>query len=426
MKRNFAKTTFAMKNAFPLIILLLTFGGLSAQNCILPVDAYEINEIADDAQYIYTATQSNGLTVTAKSVFSTDIFDAETSNLPSNTLLGVAVRQGQVYVSTDSEILVLDDDNFTIFNLEAAGRLLVTQAGNLAVAGHDYFYLLNADGDVIYTQDLTELMPNQCCPHISDIHQDADGNIWLAHWDFYQYGVFKFDGAEWAVFNSENSDLPIESPENTNCVTSINNRVFANQFTGEIYEYDGADWEILHSSAQPEIPEFADINEFVIEADDYNILWVGSNSWITEEASKLAYKQGNIWEYLNLPLSHSEARLSRLHKSAVDPNEMYVGTNIGLLVIYKDCLGVLPNEVTAQAVGQLNLSPNPVTDKLQLPLPATGTFSYILTDGTGRPVREGTVNTDRTLEVGSLPAGVYLLQTKNAEGVFVGKFYKAG
>jgi hypothetical protein len=77
--------------------------------------------------------------------------------------------------------------------------------------------------------------------------------------------------------------------------------------------------------------------------------------------------------------------------------------------------------------GQLELYPNPVTGRVSLRLPgaATHTATIEVLDALGRAVRQLSAPvgeaTAATLELAGLPAGLYAVRLRTAEGLYLGR-----
>ena len=82
---------------------------------------------------------------------------------------------------------------------------------------------------------------------------------------------------------------------------------------------------------------------------------------------------------------------------------------------------VSTNEVNTIAA---SVYPNPVKDLLTIQLPEQGEAQYILRDGTGRKLVNGTFQGQTQVDVARLPAGTYWLEVTTAEGQSVRKIVK--
>ena len=140
------------------------------------------------------------------------------------------------------------------------------------------------NGDRFFYDKLNSGLINN---RISCIATDNLGNKWIAdgYWWIEGTGLTKFDGTNWEVFNTSNSELP------SNQVRSIAVDELDNIWIGTengLAKFDGINWQIFHSSNS--ILPTNEVN--CITIDEGNTIWIGTNLG-------LAKFDGINWEVYN-------------------------------------------------------------------------------------------------------------------------------
>ncbi len=381
-----------------------------AQNaCTTFIANDDIVSITDNAQFIYIATTESGLVQIDKSTLEKVYYNTSNTNLSTNKIKSVLNFDNTIYVSTDSALMVLVDNTFHGVSNNLEGLLAENSDGDLVVVGRRHCTILSPDLTENYTIDLTTVVADKCCSMNSDIDFDADGNLWISHYDFYYYAVLKFDGTNWTLYDSNNADLPIESFEPNNGITTNENKVVATCWGG-LFELNDEDWSNIHNSDNPTIENEEDniegFHTFTIEYDANNIFWVGTQNF-QELPNKIAYQVDNEWYFLEDD-ENNWSGVNVIQESTTQNHILYAGTQNGLIIIDKNCLGLTTSD-NAIFEEKVNIFPNPTNGILSIEIPVE-TFDYSIVDVVGRLLYSEKGKMDKQVDVQYLPNGVYYLR----------------
>jgi len=411
-----------LKLSFLFVISFVT-NNLSAQiNCLEMISTEIIISITDDEEFIWCGTEASGLLRINKETEEKLYWNTDNSILTSNRIKSVINYNNQLYFSSDSVLMVLDDMEVTILNDSIEGRMMVNEGGELVISGRRDFYIINSDGSIIYHQDLMEVVNDQCCSQISDMDIDADGNVWLSHYDFYEYDVLKYDGISWQVYNHNNTDFHIESwfP---NPITTVNNQVIASSWGG-MYQFDNDEWELIHNSINSSIQnEEENIDGYgirTLEAGAGENLWVGANNYLNGAGGKICFRSNGAWLFVKNGIE-TFPFISVFHASVVDDDIMYVGTEEGLIIIDKSCLFSLTATDDLTTAIDFSIHPVPAINKLTIESDVL-IKKIIAYDTNGNLLMEQ--YGAKTIDISNLPAGKYFLEIQTEVGSGVRSFVK--
>jgi len=163
----------------------------------------------------------------------------------------------------------------------------------------------NENETVLYNSD-NSIIPKDFV--ISDIAIDKNDNVWIGGsvggMGDYNGGLFKYDGNEFTLYNSQNTPMPIDYVKAIE-VDSRNNIWFAscNVLEGGIVKYDGTEWTVYtpDNSALP----YNLINSIAIDQSDNvwialskNLVKISNNGWKVYSGTELGitpvYPESNI------------------------------------------------------------------------------------------------------------------------------------
>ncbi len=141
------------------------------------------------------------------------------------------------------------------------------------------FLYVTIFGTAAYAQQLV-LINTDNSPLPSDnvcyFTQDDSGAYWIAcapEWVNGAYtggGLARYDGANWQIFNTENSDLPSNSINHV--VIGPDGTLWVATVDAGIASYDGMNWQVFNSS-NSSIPEDA---VYTLSFDRNGIMWIGT------------------------------------------------------------------------------------------------------------------------------------------------------
>ncbi|MEJ2104917.1 MAG: two-component regulator propeller domain-containing protein, partial [Ignavibacteriaceae bacterium] len=181
--------------------------------------------------------------------------------------------------------------------------------------------LAKYDGTVWTVYDTS----NSCLPDniVNSIAVDGNGNIWIATGYTFIFppigpgGLVKIDGADWTVFNPSNSGLP------TSHTTSIEIDERGNKWVGTssgLVKYDDTSWTVYKTSNSGLPSNW--INSIRID--------VNENKWIGTPGYGLAKYDGINWTVYNT--SNSDLPSNEVNSISFDiDGNKWIGTSSGLV-----------------------------------------------------------------------------------------------
>jgi ligand-binding sensor domain-containing protein len=226
------------------------------------------------------------------------IYDKSNSGLIHDFISSMALdKSGNLWLGNDG-LIKFDRSNWTLYNSsnsalpnDIVNCITIDRYGNKWV-GTDYGVPERNEGGLVKFNDITWTYyptSNSGLPlnNIDCIAIDSYGNKWIGsyyYWGFGGYhagfGLTKYNGNYWSVYNIENSGIPTNSIE---CIVvdsdqnlwlgSARDHEFFNSGYGLIH-YDGLNWTIFDTS-NSDIP-----GNYVncISIDESGIKWLGVNS----------------------------------------------------------------------------------------------------------------------------------------------------
>ena len=260
-----------MKNLQKIILTVLTtlfFTSLFSQSELFYPKRF-FKEIVEQGDYIWVISSQNGLIRWNKSGTETTYFNKANSGLLSSKLSCVHKdAEENLWIGTeDAGLIKYDGDNWTVYNTSnsdiPADHILAvtTNQGNVWIGTYQYGVakLSGANSWTVYNTSNSEIAENTIesvhvgsdgkvyfgwsklsilngsvwetfnfndmgCGEYWDIEEDSQGDIWMTS---YSYGLAKYDGENFTVYNKDNSTLPINylkyiyiEDENTMWITS--------------------------------------------------------------------------------------------------------------------------------------------------------------------------------------------------------------
>lgn len=399
-----------MKKLLTVLCFLCSVNLLSAQSfCFDLLGAESIISVTDDNDYIWCGTEDNGLLRVDKLTYQKEYTNMANSQLKSNRIKSVLVYNDKLYLSSDSTLMVLEGEALVPLHEDMEGLLLENDEGNLTVTGRRDFYILNTANEILNHQHLMDVVWDQCCSQFTEVALAPNGDLWLSHYDFYEFDVLKYDGAEWSVFDINNSILPVESFA-PNQITTLGDQIIASNYAG-LYVYDNEEWSVYHSISETSIEnEWQNIDglgTLAVEADSDDILWVAADNGLENTTEKIAYLANGSWNFISNE-GENFSKINFFQESTSNPDVMFAGTAEGLLSIDKNCL--IPNIgiEEMEAAEKLSLYPIPVKDNLHIELDEE-ILHWAVYGLDGKVLLKGTKN-DSNLNLSAMKAGLYLLE----------------
>ena len=219
----------------------------------------------------------------------------------------------------------------------------------------------------------------------------------------------KFDGS---VFNIYNSDYLNGIGGNIWSIDiSSSGIVWMGTFGNGLVKYNGTNWEVFNST-NSEIPQ-GWIKYVTIEED--NIIWFSTESGLTRF-------DGEIWQTFNT--ENSMLPSNTINSILIDENgTKWVGTDKGLISFAGKALSTSENQFSEV---KYKLFPNPAKDYINIKTQLVDEASIIeIYNIVGKSVKKlKTSSNYNSIDISDLANGLYILSIKSSNGITVQKFVK--
>lgn len=402
-----------------LLSVLLSYSSFAQTECYESITSESLISMADDQDFIWCGTEENGLLRINKESGEKTYWNKDNSDMKSNRIKSVTIYNDKLYLSSDSTVLQLHNEEIEIVHEDIEGLLLEDGNGDLLIAGRRDFYKMNSDEALTYHQVLTDVVADQCCSQNTDMAIDADGNVWISHWDFYEYDIIKYDGNEWSVYDITNSNLPIESP-GPNQITTVENKVYASNYSG-VYSYEGNDWTNITASISNAEENVEDLIAMTIKSDTEGLLWLAADDMISGKTEKIAFSIAGEWSFIDNE-GNDFPKVNFFQESQSDANLVYAGTNVGLIIFDRSCLLPIINVAEIDPTNEFEVYPIPCDQFLQIESDEKIDRIEIY-DLSGQIVVQQT-QVLQNIPIKSLSSGVYVLKIYSSEKLFVKRILK--
>lgn len=409
------------------IVLLLFFQVCNSQTECFDVlfEGYNISSVTDDDQFIWVGTYDEGLISYDKYTDEIEVYNTSNSTITSNSVLSVLRSNNRMYISFENSLMVFMNDSFEEISTTIQGAMTIAPNGNLAVAAPYEFNVLDLDNQITYTKDLLSLVTPSCCGMSTDMEYDINGKLWISNFAFYEYDIITYDGITWDVHDTNNSILPIESPNFLNGITSHNNITMASNWSG-LFKFENNIWKEEHSQNNPSVfNDVENIEGFLVNAIEYDLegtLWLAAGEYDNTGSGKIAYKNEDDWMFLQHDLLELPG-VNIFTESLYDSNIMYAASNDGLLIINTSCLPLSIDEFD-EGLNLVSVFPNPTNGVLNLNSRSNEPFSFQLINSLGQIVLAQSDYLNKTIDLSKFDSGVYYLVIKLKNSIINKKILK--
>ncbi len=268
----------------------------------------KVTDIADDGDFLWIGTQGGGIVKLNKLTDELTFYDRANAGLPDNHIATVETdTAGNLWIgSLNSGIGMFNGNTCTVYNSENSGlpydvwnQAIETDAdgnvwigslydvsefdgadwtsfriGNLASSNFwiaDMEFDAQGDAWIGTSLGLYRLRGDELIVYddvnrgVNAIETDSDGNLWIGT---ERGGLFRYDGEEWTVFDTENSEIP------SNSVYSIASDSEGNLWLGTwkgLVKFSGKDWQVFDSDNSG-LPEDSVLS---VEIDENDNIWCG-------------------------------------------------------------------------------------------------------------------------------------------------------
>jgi ligand-binding sensor domain-containing protein len=241
---------------------------------------------------------------------------------------------------------------------------------------------------------------------------DSQNSIWIGG----DTGLIKFDGTNWTIYDTGNSGLPDD--EVYSLAFDAEENIWIGTLHGGLAKFDGTSWTVYDTGNSP----LPNDEIYALTLDAQGVLWIGTDGGGLVEFDGSNW---NVYDEDNSGLPDNDVR-----SLIFDIREnLWIGTFGGGLAVYKEG-GVILTEVektfTVRSVSSFSLSqnyPNPFnpSTKISFTLPHSEYVTLKIYDLIGQEI-ETIISEQRqageyTLEwcAKHLSSGVYLYQLRAGE-----------
>jgi ligand-binding sensor domain-containing protein len=417
-----------MKKLVFILVALIGLGGLlnaqypewmnyNVSNSGLPNNS--VNSIAiDENGTKWIGTQYGGLTKFEDTIWTS--YNTSNSGMPANWVMSIAIEAyGIKWIGTMNGGLVrFDDINWTIYNNFNSG-LPGVYVCDIAIDGSGMKWLVTLDG--LVTFDGTNWMiydpSNSGLPnvYILSVAIEENGVVWIGTGHYYNPNptilgrLTKFDGNIWTTYDYLNSGLP-NSNVGTIAIDSYGTKWIGT--SNGLVKFDGTDW-ITYDTTNSGIP---DDMVSAIAIDSAGVKWIGT---FHDGIARFDGAEWIIYNTANSGLSNDD-----VNSITIDGNgTKWVGTDGGVSVFNENGITFLEEEITENNV---KVFPNPVKDIITIEMPAgLNIYSIEIYNMQGNVVKSQKVaNNQKTIDVGGLDSGVYIVRVQTDGGAVMKKMVK--
>ena len=306
---------------------------------------YVKSPAADSQGNIWIGTWGEGLAKFDGERWS--VYDRDNSELPDDGVHAlVEDSQGNIWIGAEGGLARFDGKKWRVYNTDNSRlptnriqTLAIDGSGNIWIGTYEVWMvdpgmvvpewggLVKFDGEnwIVYDSENSELPHN----YIRSLATDPRRNIWIGT----IRGLARFDGEKWTVYNADNSDLP------NNIVNALAEDPQGNIWIGTnggLTKFDGENWIVYHAW-DSELPDDA-ISSLTIDLQ--GDLWIGT--W-SDGLARFDGEGWTVYNERNSGLPHNSVR-----SLAIDSKgNLWIGTWGGGLGVYREGGVMLPGAITA-------------------------------------------------------------------------------
>jgi ligand-binding sensor domain-containing protein len=277
-----------MKNNIPSLFLVLPglLNLVSAQgqsDWEIFADGHTVNVLAESPSYIWAGTRG-GLIQIDRNTDEQIVRNTGNSDLPHNNVNSLAVDSQQVlWISTQKGLAKLDQGILTCISDSLRGALAIDDQNRLWIANETALYSYDQGVVQKYPYPFMQMFGYQLS------FNQGTGELWGTAYTFGAFLVFRFDGTNWQTYDTNNTNLPFEGPDNTIATTPFGDIYVG--LSGGLYKYDNdSTWQRFDSTNSPiksvliyQIAADQTGTLYILEQDDFqqpvNLYQLQSGSW---------------------------------------------------------------------------------------------------------------------------------------------------
>ncbi|MFM7218429.1 MAG: T9SS type A sorting domain-containing protein [Bacteroidota bacterium] len=381
-------------------------------------------------------------------------FDRFNSPLPDNTCRTIAVdAQGRKWFGTEYGIAVYDDVNWTVYTSLNSG-LTDNSIKHITFDAQQRAWISTQNGGVCVFDgttwtSYTTANSDISVDYVRSTTIDRFGHAWICT----NLGLNYFDGATWRIFDMSNSSLPVDNiaviaieNDSTRWIGTVNggfvkmvDTAFTvynlylsnfpdNTITGVVIDTSGIKWGACPAGG---LSRFFNGAVFAYNQVSSNIPTSSltslafdslQNLYIGSFDKGLIKKSGNSFTYWDTQNSAMPDDL--VYAVAVERNGViWCGTETHGVVRFDETGLSAVSEAVQSGENALSIYPNPVSNRLHIQRGEISPVFVEVIDRLGKTVWESDIYTENTsLDVSSLPAGVYLLKSTSTSKTDIVRF----
>lgn len=242
---------------------------------------------------------------------------------------------------------------------------------------------------------------------------DSQNNKWLglAHppMDEGQGYLAKFDGTQFTLF--ESSYLYGHDGAIWSIGVSPVGTVWMGTYRNGLVTFDGTNWDVYNSSNSELPPAWVSL----VTIEGSNIIWMSTENGLTRF-------DGENWRTFNT--DNSILPSNNITSILIDENgTKWVGTDKGLISFRGNALGTSDEQNSGV---QFKLYPNPANDFITLKMPSNDISSIVeIFNVHGKVVKSFKAYAEyNNIDISDLANGLYIIRLRTKEGIAVQKFVK--
>lgn len=286
--------------------------------------SHRVNSIVHDANIVWFGTEEYGVGKYDRILNNTTYFNAENSAIATNSIQSVYLTpKGQVWAQGAYEWYVFDGQSWRIFDESNSPVDSQFPQYDIAASKDGTVWLssrarvLKFDGT---NWETLEVPTQEFNNFTTQIAVDSEDNLWFNTSE----SLLKYDGSDWEEFDYPSEDLlnyswisDLKVDGNQNVWMSLSGYYPVEFQTGGIAKFDGEEWTV-YTSLETEVS----LNSYFLTIDKTDKIWVTSNS------NRVVSFDGEAFESYSTIVSNVSMNPSAV---AIDAeNEVWIGTNRGL------------------------------------------------------------------------------------------------
>ncbi|TAL66936.1 MAG: T9SS type A sorting domain-containing protein [Bacteroidetes bacterium] len=344
-----------------------------------------------------------------------EIFDKDNSQLPTNSVLSLAIdKHGNKWIGMyEGGIAKFNNNNWQIFDTTIS--ILLENVYSIADEVDD-IWVGTQFTTFLYKDNNWKFFTDDPGGTVCSIAIDSSGNKWFCYLSF---GIAKYDGEKWEHYSKSGLKFPFDDA--WRLTIDNDNNIWAGSIFHGLTKFNEQNY-IVYDTNNSEIP---DNRIYALCFDNYNNLWIGTRNG-------LAKFDGINWTIYNE--TNSKLPVNEVTAIAIDKyDNKWIGTAGGGIAVYREGGVILDVEDSPDTLLNQNYSsiiyPNPVnnTATIEYNINSQSRVSLKIFDISGTEIST-LVNKIQSQGSYKIPfeanlynSGVYYYQLKTINRIEIGK-----